>query len=132
MARKTKYIALKNELKQLAADIRIEKASHRKAQQALSAHRTYLENTSPRPAFDLSLPDAVNDTRISQEVSSSMYREMHVAYCLLRGRTMEQIEPKSRKLSEGGKLLDMKEVQRVMDEHRALVEAGNEKAVCAD
>ncbi|MFA7219141.1 MAG: hypothetical protein WC119_01270 [Synergistaceae bacterium] len=77
---KSKIKQLKEELKSLAKRIRQEKIALKEYQRNHGgSHGTI----------------GVNLSRIQRE-----YRHKHIAYCLLRGRTIEQIEGKNRKGNE--------------------------------
>ena len=70
---------LKTELKTLAAQIR-EKGKWDHLWKDAPSHYQSLLNEAPRSRYDRSF----------------RFRTLHVAYCLVRGRTMEQIEPRTR------------------------------------
>lgn len=70
---KPKMRELKEELKELAVQIRKEKAECKEYQKGHGG-KSYFEF----------------------RVTANTYRHKHIAYCLLRGRTMEQIESKNR------------------------------------
>ena len=79
---------LKSELKNLTATIKVEKPAYRTA---------YSE-----AARDIGPWSAV--TTHGSELGNAQYefRHKHIVYCLLRGRTMEQIENKPRCANEKG------------------------------
>lgn len=95
---------MKEELKDLAAQIREANRAHREGQRAASAwdlahpkeykERWNIYNKVPAPAGCM-----------SQE-----YRYKHVAYCLARGRKYEEIE---RKVTEGNEI-DMLRVEKIV------------------
>ena len=134
MATKTKYAALKNELKELAEEIRTSKTAHKQSQRDWDAHRTWVDNTSPRPRMDWSICYRQNDLYSGRLNLSHRYRHLLIAYSLLRGKSYEQVE---RKVSQhkfghpfGPNTPDMEWVGQIMDEHRSALEAAHE-TVCA-
>jgi hypothetical protein len=89
---------MKEELKTLAGEVR--------------AARQTMKNNQRAGKFDWREPGNVNYLSYS-------FRLKHVAYCLLRGRTYEQIEPKVREGNE----LDMGKVEKIMEGVRNELEA---------
>lgn len=81
---------MKEELKQLAVEIRKEKYECR-------------ENQRKGRKCDFGYRNL-----------SSVYRHKHIAYCLLRGRTMQQIENKNRKNNEPSQY----EIKKYMELYR--------------
>ena len=89
-----KYLKLKNELKQAAIKIRQLKNQRKSSPNGYVAGLDNLRFTT---------------------------RHKHIAYCLLRGRTLEQIEPKYNEAP------NEKLIERYMEEHNEI----KEKIVCA-
>jgi hypothetical protein len=85
---------LRNELKQLATELRNDKAEIKKAQRSSSGEACTLQY------------------RILAKKRT--YRHRHIAYCLLRGRTYEQIEPHCRKGNEP----DQNLIREIINEYR--------------
>ena len=83
--------ALKAELKSLAKSIRATKHE---------INENLKNNTGNAYKFQWELPTLRNN-----------FRHKHIAYCLLRGRTMEQIEPKTNNAP------DEKLIKEIMDAH---------------
>lgn len=90
----SKYSVIKADLKGLISQSRIVKANHKEAQRALSRYEYERATTSPRPAYDYSYGQAALSAFYSKVNSSHFLRHFHLAYGLLRGRTMEQMESK--------------------------------------
>lgn len=127
-ANMSKYNAIKTELKALISESRQSKSSHKEAQRALAKHYYDRCCTSPRPPFDLSILEKERSTRISKEVNSEYLRYFHLAYGLLRGRTIEQMEPK---VAQGNEAL-MSRVQEVLEDlKKMVVDEGTNEAVHA-
>jgi len=102
-----KYSEFKQELKALASKIRSDKSSFRKSQSIGKA--TY----------------SMGHELMSERID---FRHQHIAYCLLRGRTYEQIEPK---VAPGNEPM-MARVYAIMDKRRIVTEeASDAEAVCA-
>lgn len=120
----SKYNAIKTELKALISESRQSKASYKEAQRALSKHYYDRCCTSPRPPLDWSLLEKEHSSRISKEVNSEYLRYFHLAYGILRGRTIEQMEPK---VAKGNEAL-MSRVQEVLEDLKKMivVEVANE------
>jgi len=110
---KEQYFGLKNELKELASNIRIAKYGFRGAQKDLSIFQS--KNGSINDYFD----GRINSTKwesirpeheaLSKKQCNLMgnfykmkrdYRHKHIVYCFARGKTMNQIEPKVREKNE--------------------------------
>jgi hypothetical protein len=100
----TKLQILKNELKQLATDLR---------------HFKNVRNTSFRSHSILRVPSYLSDAQMAQYniwKRKYEYRHKHIAYCQLRGRRREQIErPASWNLPNEDYILElMEKYQKVM------------------
>lgn len=95
----TKLIELKIELKSLAAKIRNLKRDTKKYQRENFGHHG---------------PIGMMMHNLQWE-----YRHKHIAYCLLRGRTMEQIEKKNRK----GNTPNQSQINLLMEKY-------SEEAIC--
>lgn len=74
---------LKSELKTYASEIRSTRQSFKATQREISATATY----SPE------LWKKVNALEKTLVETRDLFRHKHIAYCLVRGRTIEQIEP---------------------------------------
>jgi hypothetical protein len=87
---------LKNELKQLASELRSDKAETKTAQKA---------------------GDSVKACTLQYKIlrKRKTYRHKHIAYCLIRGRSYEQIEQHCRKGNEP----DQNLIQELIREYRA-------------
>ena len=81
---KKKLKDLKQELKQLAKLIRSTKIEHKEYQRSNQWNE-------------------IESTRRTIELSQYNFRHKHIAYCMARGRTYEQIEPKVREGNEPNK-----------------------------
>lgn len=118
-----KIKVMKVELKALAEEICLSRKAFKDGHRAVSA-------------YDVTHPDWKKDWRsqvykdryavlyktpVNPMYQSYQYRLKHMAYCLLRGRTQEQVEP----FVKEGNELDMPEVEKIMEAYR-------EEAVCAD
>ncbi len=95
---------LKNELKQLAEEIKVAK-NERKAVR-FTGKRT-IKSKSPYYS------DAQEAAFVAIE-RKRQYRHKHVAYCMLHGKQLEQIEPKHRDDTES---LDMRLIKAIMKEY---------------
>lgn len=84
-----KFAATKNELKNLASEIRANKSSFKNEQRTNKSHSWGSEGWQKE-----------NDLRISIDSSRLQYRHKHIAYCLTKGRKYEQIEPHIREGNE--------------------------------
>ena len=62
--------------------------------------------------------------------SSAEFRYKHIVYCLLRGRTLEQIENKHRDPNDGTHAWVTRKVEELMKKLQK--EAADEQALCAD
>ena len=87
---------LKSELKQLAVDLRSEKATIKEAQKEFGS-------------------GAACSQQYNILKSKMTYRHKHIVYSMMRGRTYEQIEPKCRKGNEP----DQKLLQEITSEYSA-------------
>ena len=111
---KENYLKLKNELKSLAAQIRPAKIEFNQSQKDYSimkndngsSWRTVVE-AFVNPKLDKGYYSQLRDqysaamnridaARVQKEMLKFKYRHLHIVYCLARGKTMEQIEPKVR------------------------------------
>ena len=95
--RKEKLIALKNELKSLAKAIKELKPAHKNAQRKLTGeYRIGSGNGfySYRYVSTATAEDKKRERNIRSELESFQFqfRHKHIAYCLARGKTYEQIE----------------------------------------
>ena len=110
--------SLKNELKEMAAFIRSERREYRDRQRVFSKY----QNTIDRASVNIKeYYDAASKVE-RPKGDSYGYRHLHIAYCLLRGRTYQQIEPKvlpgnepdwkliNQKVAEGLKELEKEKV----------------------
>ena len=102
----SKIRQLKSELKQEAILIRKAKAAHREAQRSDNPWKTFSEWSKQNPGTDWPM------------WMSSRYRYRHIAYCMLRGKTYEQIEPKVRE----GNAVYMNRIEEIMREYRDVEE----------
>jgi hypothetical protein len=96
-----KLMQLKEELKELAKLVRYNRNEYRNAQRCGSW-------------------EDQNKFSIYRSFSWD-YRHMHIAYCLLRGRTMQQIENKNRENNEPNQSL----IRKYMEQYR-------EETICAN
>jgi len=94
----TKLGQLKEELKKLAVEIRKGKINNKEIQRL----------NGGRAGF-------------GYRADANTYRHMHIVYCLLRGRTMEQIENKNREHNEPNTYL----INKYMEVYR-------EEAICVN
>lgn len=111
--KKENYLKLKGELKVLAQEIKNQKFDFKSSQRAYStlekeygcAESVYEKYMDPK--FNHQLYSEARSTmqKTLSLVHSNMnrlydirtrYRHLHIVYCLARGRTLEQIEPKVR------------------------------------
>ena len=108
---KENYLKLKNELKSLAAQIRPAKTEFNQSQRDYSimqhgngSWRTVVE-AFVNPKMDkgyysnlkkqyVEAMNRIESARAQKEMLKFKYRHLHIVYCLARGKTMEQIEPK--------------------------------------
>lgn len=110
---KEQYFGLKNELKELASNIKIAKKGFRGAQKDLSIFQS--KNGSINDYFDGSInstkwesirPEHENLSKKQNGLMGSLYqmrrdyRHKHIVYCFARGKTMKEIEPKVREKNE--------------------------------
>ena len=110
---KENYLKLKNELKSLAAQIRPAKIEFNQSQRDYSlmknktgSWRTIAEgfvNPKLDKGYFAELKseycvamNRIEAARAQKEMLKFKYRHLHIVYCLARGKTMEQIEPKVR------------------------------------
>ncbi len=109
----SKIKELKQELKTLANTITKAKQVYKQAQRTEFKH--YQDWARQNNVLEhRSLGDKTYSYVIVPIELSNKYRHMHIAYCLLRGRTLEQIEGKTREDNKP----NMKKVEDVMREHR--------------
>lgn len=111
---------LKSELKTLAATIKVEKPAYR--------------NAYSEAARDIGPWSVVAPHQRALGEAQSIFRYLHIVYCMLRGRTLEQIENTPRCANEKGhcykcnhppmKLIEAKlvEYRAEMDKERAASE----------
>lgn len=90
---------MKEELKAMAAAIPVCKREFKEWQRRQSAFICAHPNWNKYPHPEQKLyrefsNNPVNSPWRAWNVSPYEYRRLHIAYCLLRGRTYEQIEPK--------------------------------------
>lgn len=62
------------------------------------------------------------------ESAQSRFRIKHIAYCILRGRTLEEIEPKLRDPQSSTNLYVRREAKKLVD--AIMVEVTNAQVVC--
>lgn len=98
---KTHLMKLKAELKVLAQEIKTLKPSYRQSQSFLD--KTYPTRHDWNQYNILKKNDDFNNAQKTMYSNGGAlgrayteFRSKHIAYCLLRGRTIEQIEPKLR------------------------------------
>lgn len=75
---------------------------------------TYKPSTENREAFKKEHPDWKLPCNDYRDTNKHHFRHMHIAYCLLRGKTMKQIENKVREGNEPNKKLIDKYVEEYM------------------
>lgn len=110
----TKLKQLKTRCKELAALIRQDKAKYKDFQRGVL---TYSQWTEWRKSISRTLY-----SNISVE-----YRTLHIAYCMLRGKTYEQIEPKVKP----GNVPHWSGIEKIMEDfHKQPEETSNETIVC--
>lgn len=105
------YMRMKNELKSLAKEIRQEKDNFKSQQREYSkienehgcAETVYMKYMDPKYNHELyknvrdtmsKVGSTVNTYRCNVWDLQSKFRHLHIVYCLARGKTLEQIEPK--------------------------------------
>ena len=91
---------LKNELKKLAEEIRTAKKERKSS---YTGERVYTSTIWKDYEVAAMKAQKLSDT----------FRHMHIAYCLLRGRSIEEVEPKNRKDNEP----NMSFVHKIMKEY---------------
>lgn len=123
---RNELIKLREEIKTLSSKIRIDKLNYKDVQ------RVYSKFTKENPICNSYHSQSVRSVEWAElrpkynEISKEQFeswinlsserelpREMHVAYSMLRGRTIEQIEPKVRKGNE----LDMHAVEEIIKQY---------------
>jgi hypothetical protein len=97
---------LKNVLKELATEIRVakqeRKSVHFKGERTIKSTNQWMSDAECAYHRVIALKDEI--------------RHYHVAYCMLRGKELEQIEPNT-KPSDMKDGLSMNRVERIMDEY---------------
>lgn len=87
---------MKSELKELAQQIKTQKPQYRSTVSAYDKSQIELIgwNKKPYTGKDPKLADAAYKLLSSVEKARYEFRHKHIAYCLLRGRSLQQIENK--------------------------------------
>lgn len=120
------YLSLKQELKELAQQIRNQKAARKTTAQAFSKFQK--ENHTFNDFYERRISDSdwlpieeeywklakkAMDAYDSADRMRADYRLKHVVYCLARGRTLEQIEPHVREGNE----IDQRGLKKMLEEY---------------
>ena len=117
---------MKAELKMLAKQIKTNKPEYKQTQREVSAlQRDKADWTSLRPAWN-----ACIDKRSELGKAQYEFRHKHIAYCMLRGRTLDQIEtlPKDKTLYRVEP--DMDYINALIREMTEEVKPTKEEVVC--
>lgn len=102
---------IKSDLKLLASYI---KAYNKDRKDIVCTNGYWSISTKNRDEFKQKYPQWTPPTKYDMDCKYH-YRHMHLAYCLLRGRTMEQMEPNIRKGNEPNEKLIDTYVKKYMD-----------------
>lgn len=111
------YFQLKSELKELAHQIKSEKLEYKVSQKNLSVFQKangsfidYYEGRINSSKWETIRPEHEKLSKMMYSLQSDLkekrveYRLKHIVYCLARGRTMSQIEPKVAKGNEPSRI----------------------------
>jgi hypothetical protein len=88
----TKLVTLKNGLKEIAAELKINKPEFRKQQSKISKENIKWFHSEEEKSY----LQKHYELDIKNDNLKEKFRHYHIAYCLLRGKKYEQIENKVR------------------------------------
>ena len=115
---KEQIAKLKLELKELALQIKTQKPEYKQSQRACSL----ADSKDPK------INDLWRDRSskfYSLYGSKNIYRHKHIAYCLLRGRTIEQIENKNRE-GNGPNMTFVNKIMKEAQDAQALCDSAKQ------